>query len=252
MDAATLAELLRRGALPEVHVPGAEARQLRIELGVRRQLVRQRAALVNQVRGLLRGWGVLLPARFFAGGASWSQVEQRATLPVYVRGLLGTLAAVYRELTKAIREVEKTLRKKASQEELVVRLQTLPGVGPLSALTLVAAVDEIGRFAWAKQLTSYCGIVPTVRSSGEREQQGPITRQGHSEVRAVWVQAARALVRSRQPTAHPLQRWFVRVARRRGLRTALVALTRKLLSLAFYLLRDGTQYEPSRLRPAVA
>ncbi len=117
---------------------------------------------------------------------------------------------------------------------------------------LVAAVDEIGRFTRAKQLTAYCGIVPTVRASGEREQQGPITRQGRSEVRAVWVQAAHALVRSRQPTARPLQRWFARVARRRGLRTAVVALARKLLSLAFYLLRDATQYEPSRLRPAVA
>jgi transposase len=73
----------------------------------------------------------------------------------------------------------------------------------VSALTLVAAVDKIGRFAKAKQLTAYNGIVPTVRSSGEREQQGSITRQGRSELRAVWIQAAHSLVRSRQPAARP-------------------------------------------------
>jgi transposase len=111
-------------------------------------------------------------------------------------------------------------------------------------------VDKITRFAYAKQLTAYNGIVPTLRSSGEREQQGAITRQGRSEVRAVWIQAAHSLVRSRQAAAQPLQRWFWKVARRRGVRTGIVALARKMLSLAFYLLRDGTQYEPLRLKQA--
>jgi transposase len=134
----------------------------------------------------------------------------------------------------------------------VARLRTIPGVGPVSALTLVAAVDKIARFARAKQLTAYNGIVPTVRSSGEREQQGSITRQGRSEVRAVWIQAAHSLVRSRQPAAQSLQKWFWKVARRRGVRTGIVALARKMLSLAFYLLRDGTQYEPLRLKQAAA
>jgi transposase len=89
-----------------------------------------------------------------------------------------------------------------------------------------------------------------VRSSGEGEQQGSITRQGRSEVRAVWIQAAHSLVRSRQPAARPLQNWFWKVARRRGVRTGIVAPARKMLSLAFYLLRDGTRYEPRRLRQA--
>lgn len=122
----------------------------------------------------------------------------------------------------------------------------------MSALTLVAAVDKVARFVRAKQLTAYSGIVPTVRSSGEREQQGSITWQGRSEVRAVWIQAAHSLVRSRQTAARPLQKWFWKVARRRGVRTAIVALARKMLSLAFYLLRDGTRYDPLRLQKAAA
>jgi transposase len=87
----------------------------------------------------------------------------------------------------------------------VTRLETIPGVGTVSA-TLVAAVDKIGRFARAKQLTAHNGILPTVRSRGEREQQGSITRQGRSEVRAVWIQAAHSLVRSQATWARPLQK----------------------------------------------
>jgi len=79
-------------------------------------------------------------------------------------------------------------------------------------------------FSSAKQLTSYFGIVPTVRASSERDEDGAITQQGRSEVRAVWIQAAHALTRSRQPAGRWSQRWFHRVAYRRGMRTALVGL----------------------------
>lgn len=251
VDAETLAELLRLGGVPEVHQASPEARRLRTELGVRRQLVRQRTALANQVRGLLRAWGVILPARFLGRRDSWKQLSAKE-VPDYVRVLLRTMEAVYAQLTRAIRELGGSLKVAAGKDARVGRLETIPGVGPLSALTLLSAIDDVRRFARAKQLTSYCGIVPTVRSSGEREQQGSITRQGRSEVRAMWIQAAHSLALSRQPAARPLQRWLARVAKRRGFRTAIVALARKMLSLAFYLLRDGTRYEPLRLKQAAA
>src|SRR5215471_10941479 len=77
VDAETLAELLRLGGLPEVHQPSLEARRLRTELSVRRQLVRQRTGLINQARGLLRGWGVMLPARFFQARGGWKDLEAK-------------------------------------------------------------------------------------------------------------------------------------------------------------------------------
>jgi len=200
VDAETLAELLRLGGLPEVHQASAEARRLRTELGVRRQLVGQRTALANQVRGLLRAWGVNLPARFLGRQGSWKQLTGK-DIPEYVRALLRTLEGVYEQLTQAIRELGCRLESAAGEDDRVERLRSIPGVGPLSALTLVSAVDDVRRFSRAKQLTSYCGIVPTVRSSGEREQQGSITRQGRSEVRAIWIQAAHSLAQSHRPAA---------------------------------------------------
>ncbi len=252
VDARLLAELLRLGAAPEVHVPSEEARRKRTQLSVRRQLVRQRTALVNQARGLLRGWGVSLEARGLGTLEGWKRALRRKEVPLYVKELLAVLGGVFEQLSEALEGMKVRLNHEAEQDERVEQLQTIPGVGMVSALTLVAAVDQVERFHSAKQMAGYFGIVPTVRASGEREEQGRITRQGRSEVRAVWIQAAHALARCRQPAAQPLQRWFHRVAYRRGLRTALVALARRMLSLAFYLLRDGTSYEPRRLRWAAA
>jgi transposase len=173
VDAETLAELLRLGGVPEVHQASPEARRLRTELGVRRQLVRQRTALANQVRGLLRAWGVMLPARFLGRKGSWTELAGKE-IPEYVRALLRTLEGVYEQLTRAIAALGAELEAAAGKDACAERLRTIPGVGPLSALTLLSAIDDVQRFERAKQLTSYCGIVPTVRSSGEREQQGSI------------------------------------------------------------------------------
>jgi transposase len=132
----------------------------------------------------------------------------------------------------------------------VARLETMPGVGAISAQTLVAAVDTIDRFPSGKKLVAYAGLAPSVRASGERVEYGRITRQGRSEIRAVWVQAAPAALAVKRVAAAPLQRWWARVARRRGKKTAVVALARKLLTIAFHLLRDGTTYDVRRLRCA--
>jgi transposase len=111
----------------------------------------------------------------------------------------------------------------------------------------VAAVDTIERFPSAKKLVAYAGLAPSVRASGERVEYGRITKQGRSEIRAVWVQAAHAVLAGKARWRSRYSVWGARIARRRGKRTALVALARKLLTIAFHLLRDGTTSDPRRL-----
>jgi transposase len=114
----------------------------------------------------------------------------------------------------------------------------------------VAAVDTIQRFASAKKLAAYAGLAPSVRASGKRIEHGRITKQGRSEIRAVWVQAAHAALAVQRAAAAPLQRWWRRLARRRGKKAAIVALARKQLTIAFHLLHDGTTDDVRRLRRA--
>lgn len=123
----------------------------------------------------------------------------------------------------------------------------MPGIGEVASKTTYAAISTGNRFQRAKQLTSYCGLVPSVFSSGERADYGHITREGRSEVRHAVVQGARAVLRSKNVESRPLRKWYERIASRRGSKTAVVALARKLVEIIFYVLRDRRPYDPQLL-----
>jgi transposase len=248
IDAQLLAHLLRVGGLPEpVHVPSHRSRELRGLLVARRQLVQMRTKLLNVVRGLARQQRIELRPRALLTRAGWGDLAAAGLSPA-LREVVTAYEATVQAASTALAALDRQLTQRARRDPRVARLETMPGVGPVSAQTLVAAVDTIERFASAKKLVAYAGLAPSVRASGERVEYGRITKQGRSEIRAVWVQAAHAVLAVKDATARPLQRWAERVSRRRGKKTALVALARKLLTIAFHLLRDGTTYDPRRLR----
>ena len=247
VDAELLARLLRIGGLPApVHVPSRPARELRGLLLARRQLVQTRTKLINVVRGLIRQQQVTLPAKALMGTAGWARLEH-LPLSTAVQHIVQVYRATVEATTVALKALDQELCAKAMADPRVERLQSIPGVGRVSAQTLVATVDTIRRFKRAKQLVASSGLVPSVRASGERVDYGPITKQGRSEIRAVWVQAAHAVLAVKAASARPLQRWWAAMAKRRGKKTALVALARKLVTIAFHLLRDGTTYDARRL-----
>ena len=124
---------------------------------------------------------------------------------------------------------------------------TVPGVGPLTALRFVAALDDVTRFESAHQVESYLGLVPGENSSSDRQQRLSITKAGPRALRWVLVQAAWALhTRCRKPEAIPLQLWSHRIEQRRGKRTAIIALARKLAGILYALWRDGSVYDGGR------
>jgi transposase len=248
IDAQLLAHLLRIGGLPEpVHVPSWRSRELRGLLVARRQLVQMRTKLLNVVRGLARQQRIELRPRALLAQGGWEQLTE-ATLSPALREVVAAYQATVDAASTALTALDRQLTRRAERDPRVARLESIPGVGRISAQTLVAAVDTIDRFRSAKKLVAYAGLAPSVRASGERVEYGRITKQGRSEIRAVWVQAAHAVLAVKGALAAPLQRWCDRVARRRGKKTALVALARKLLTIAFHLLREGTSYDPRRLR----
>jgi len=148
-----------------------------------------------------------------------------------------------------LRQAEAELRERVRGIEAIGRLQTLPGVGPLTATTIYAWVGDVRRFPNAKALAAYAGLVPSVRQSGDAQRLGSITT-GSKALRSTLVQAANVLLhRCRRTEARPLQAIGARVHTSRGRRKiATVALARHLLRIAYYVLRDGSVYDPKRLR----
>ncbi len=248
IDAKILCELLRLDGLPRpVHMPRQRTRELRGLLAARRRLVSARTKLCNVVRGVLRQEGIRLPARALSSRVGWDRLIVRNYAHEHLQPILRSYYLSFQALTESLKDLDAELARYEREDARAARLETMPGVGRIAALTLLAAVDEIGRFSSSRKLVSYSGLCPRVRSSGERTEYGPITRQGRSELRAVWVQVAHRIGHDERLDAAPLRQWFWGVAGRRGKKTATVALTRKLLTIAYRLLKYGEDYEASRL-----
>lgn len=249
VDARLLAELYRLDGLPDrVHMPSPPARELRLLIKARNGLVEARTKLLNTARGFLRGQGVHLPSRYLVTVSHWEDVRGNSLLDDAALMVLANYRASFLGLAASLKEIEAEIKVRAKADMRVENLRSVPGIGIHSAVALVSAVDVINRFGNGKRLASYRCLVPNVRNSGERQMSGRIKRQGRSEVRRTFVQAAHVLAISRSHAARPLQRRFEEVRARRGYKTAIVALARRLVTICFYLLRDGSEYDPTRLR----
>lgn len=242
-DAQVLSEVSCRIDLPSVHVPTVLARELKSMCGARESLVETRTKLINNVRGWLRAqlWRVKkgatksFPARLRAHVASL-----QIPLPEHVERQLVVIEAVNAQIALA----DQQLARLANDHPICKLLMTAPGVGPVTAVRFVAAVDDVTRFSSAHQLESYLGLTPGERSSSEIERKTGITKAGPTELRRALVQAAWTVIRTRP--LDPCTLWATKIAARRGKFVAVVALARKLAGILFAMWRDGTPYRAVR------
>lgn len=248
-DGRVLSEVSTRIDLPSVHVPSEVARQRKSLCGMRDALVSSRTQLINTVRG----WTRTKLVRVRAGKTETFPDRLRAALkedpvPTYVERQLAAID----QLTTHILEADKELEALAKQDPTCPRLMSVPGVGPVTAIRFVAAIDEVKRFSSVAQLQSYLGLTPGEDSSSDRQRRTGITKAGPSALRAMLIQAAWAARRAKG--THPMLDWVNEVEKRRGKRVAVVALARKLSGILFALWRDGTLYDArsNRARPTLA
>jgi len=249
IDAKILADLLRMDGLPRrVFVATGESRELRDLLRSRQQLIKSTTNVMNHVRGLLRQEGIRLKAKALSSGEIFGRLRESCGIPAHFVPILACYESTIAELYKQRRALDVVIE--GYRHEDIDLLKSIPGVGEVASKTIYAAVSTIKRFKRAKQLTSYCGLVPTVRSSGERADYGHITREGRSEVRQMAVQSAHAILRCKTIESFPLRKWHAQVAKRRGFKTAVVGLARKLVEIAFYVLRDRRAFDARLLQAA--
>ena len=242
-DTRVMSEVSCRIDLPSVHLPSPVARERRALLVSRDALVSTRVKLVNSVRGWARTQLLRLPprrTRTFASETRAIGTAHKNGLPLYIDRLLTTIEAV----TEQVEAADKEVAQLAKDDPICRRLMTVPGVGPVTALRFVAALDEQQRFHNAHAVESYLGLVPGEYASSERQERLSITKAGPASVRWVLVQAAWSMRRT--CPAAPAVEWCLEVEKRRGRRVAIVALARKLAGILYAIWRDGTVYDASR------
>lgn len=245
-DARILSEVSCRIDLPSVHVPSELSRKLKSVCGNREELIECRTKLINNVRGWLRTqlWRVRT-------GATYSfplRVREHAgltsqTLPDHIEQTLPLIES----LTTRIRAMDRALEQLAKEHPVCQLLMTVPGVGPVTSLRFVAALDDVTRFPNAHAVQSYIGLTPGEHSSSERQARTGITKAGPRELRRTLVQAAWCALRSK--SNDPLLVWTRELAIRKHRFIAVVALARKLTGIMFAIWRDGTAYRPRSASP---
>jgi len=237
IDARTLAHLLRADLIPAAYVPPPAVRELRELLRYRLDLVKQRTALKNRVHALLGKEGLLSPFTDLFGrrGRQWL-----AALPLSQakRQRLDGFLRVLDCLTSEIHETELAIRQKAVADPAAQLLVTIPGVGALSALTILAEIGDIRRFPDALHLVSYAGLAPRVCSSGGKTRLGHITKQGPGALRWVLIEATHIAVRK----PGRLQDTYRRLRRGKNAAVATTACARQLLTAIYHMLTRGDAF----------
>ncbi len=245
IDAQLLARLLAAGFLAEVWTPDETTRVRRRLISRRMQLVRQKVREKNQVHAVLQRQLKRRPPMtdvFGVKGRVWL-VDQRRLMPIDEQQTVDACLRQIDFLEQEIKLVDLEIAKQVLASEDIRRLMTLPGVSGITATAMLAAIGDVHRFPTADHLVSYLGLSPRVHQSGsEPAKHGRISKQGPGPVRGLLVEAAWHGARS----TGPLRAFHQRIAARRGVNIATVAVARKLVVIAFNILRRGQDYAFAR------
>jgi transposase len=237
VDAATLAQLLGVDLLPEAWIAPQGTRDLRALLRHRASLVRLGTSLKNRVHAVLADRGI--PERsslWTAPGRAWLA---SLDLPPTPRAIIQDCCGLLDALATPIARLEGEIAVLARPDPRVQALQALPGIGRLTAMTLVAEIGDIGRFPSARKLCAWAGLTPQVRNFDRKVRHGHITKQGSPWVRWILQEAAQTAKR------HPMfADSYGQLAGRRGRNIATVAVARRLLARSFHIL---TQLEEASI-----
>ena len=223
-DARGMAHLLRMGRFRPVHIKAVDTREQRTRLAARDTLVRRLRDLEN-VRGLLRGYGLRVP---LALRGRWdAAVRQLVAGHPGLTGIFEPLLLARAVLQEQLAVLDKQVRDAARADPVCKRLMTVPGVGAIIALTFRCAVDDPARFHSSRSVGAFFGLTPRRYQSGETDRVGAISKAGDPAGRVALFEAAHVII-TRVTRWSALKAWAVRIAQRRGAKRAKVALARKL------------------------
>lgn len=244
VDAAKLAKLLLLDMVPRVHVPGVDVRAWRSLITFRQRVLQQLVRAKNQIRGVLRENDLAGPKWLW----SKKQLAWLESLPLHPVARLKLDLAVeeLKSVTAKIKRIEKELQAYADRHPAVRLLMTIPGIGPRTAETFVAWVDDITRFRRTRQLGAYFGLVPCQDASADRNRLGHITRDGPPVMRKLATEAAWTAVKKCPAFSAYFERIVAGKPERRKI--AIVATAHRMIRVMGAMMRDGTAYDAANYK----
>lgn len=242
-DARGIAEALRVGHFQECVHRSDDAVEIRSLLHLRQTAVEERTHVINSLRGHLKVYGIKFgkkACKTFREKVEEAIKDLRPRIQKAIQSLLNILDVLDREIKVLTREVEGL----AATDEDVKLLQTVDGVGPITALAFKAEIDNPKRFEDSKDAAAYVGLTPSQYSSGETHRQGGISKKGSKRTRYLLVEAASALL-TRCKAWSKLKAWGLKLQKKKGNRKAVVAVARKLAVIMHRMLMTRKPFERS-------
>ena len=220
-DAETLALFLSKGLLPEVRMKDKLHAELASLTQTRDTLVKQRTSLKNKINNIMAARGLSPRREQLSSEKGLREVEALPLGPI-VMAEVRALVAQIRSLSRTISELEKTIKEGGEKLPGHKNLKSIKGIGDTSATILLSVIGDINDFQSEGKLASYFGIVPRVRNSNETQHSGRITKRGTKLGRTTLVQCSLIAMRY----SEYLQRFYQRIAKRRGNGKAIIALAK--------------------------
>jgi transposase len=245
-DAEAICEAVSRPTMPFVAIKTVEQQDIQAIHRIRSELIRQRTAKVNQIRGLLAEYGIVVEQRI---------EKLRKALPLLLEDAENGLTADFRVLLQGLQqdltnldervgEMDKSIQKLASSNTIAKRLQQIPGIGPITSTALVSAIGNGKQFKRGRDFAAWLGLTPRQHSSGGKECLLNISKRGDSYLRTLLIHGARAVLRVAGKKEDPRSRWLQNLCSRRNKNIAAVALANKNARIVWALLTKETDYQP--------
>ncbi len=243
LDAEAIAEAVQRPRMRFVPIKTREQLKLQAVPRVRDRLVARRTAVSNQIRGLLVAHGITLPKGRggFRGFVPALLADDQSLSPAMHR-LIGALWEEWLATDAAVKELSRELEHLAAQDAACQRLMTGPGVGPLVATAMIAAIADGSAFGRGRDFAAWLGLVPRQVSTGGRTKLGAITKRGNTYLRRMFIHGARSFRLNGGRSRHRIGAWLTELDGRPHKNVATVALANKLARIAWSVLTKGQTY----------
>ncbi len=249
IDAEAIAEAVTRPTMRFVPIKTDDQLDLQSLHRVRERWVIRRTATINQIRGLLLERGITVRTGRCHLEAALPRVLEDATTTLSGAGrlLLALLKLELDHLATRLEEADALIRKTAQESEVCRRLDAIPGIGPVTATALIAAMGNGAAFRKGREFAAWVGLVPREHSTGGKQKLLGISKRGNSYLRRLFVQGARAVLQFREKQSSGLRAWLAQLTARTHYNVAGVALANKLARIAWAVLAKGEVYRPAVL-----
>lgn len=244
-DAEGIAVATTQAHIPAVAVKTIEQQDIQALHRVRELHKHQRTQLINQARGLLQEYGVVLPQGVAGFRRGLVDALDDQELSPCLRAALADLYERYQATDERVRAYDREIRAVGRRITACQSLQVIDGIGPLTATALYAHVGDAGHFANGRQLAAHLGLVPKQHSSGETRRLGAISKRGDRYLRTLLIHGARSMVSRAEHWPGRRGRWLRERIARNGRNKAAVALANKNARIAWAIMARGTAYQPA-------